>query len=219
MVDSTQKHNIVESDNSPGEGEAWLMSFLDVLTLLITFFVLMVSMMGHGKLVDGRENSASANVVAESKKPESSGVQDAHDGILPRLNGLEISGIEIFDEPDYVLIRIHNRALFDSGEVTLSEAGQETLSQLAKAIGRYKGLVSVQGHTDDVPISTARFPSNWELSATRATAVLRYMFDQGLSPSEVEVKGYADRQPLSSNETPQGRSANRRVEIVLKNEK
>ncbi|HBP10772.1 MAG TPA: flagellar motor protein, partial [Nitrospina sp.] len=78
--------------------------------------------------------------------------------------------------------------------------------------------IHIQGHTDDDPISTERFPTNWELSAARATAVLRYFFDKGVEPEKMTATGYADTFPLASNDTDQGRTINRRVEFVLEKE-
>ncbi|MFQ5717156.1 MAG: flagellar motor protein MotB [Nitrospinales bacterium] len=79
--------------------------------------------------------------------------------------------------------------------------------------------MNIQGHTDDVPVATERFPTNWELSAARATAVLRFFIDKGIEPKRLTATGYADIFPLFSNDTEQGRAQNRRVEFVLEKEK
>ena len=80
----------------------------------------------------------------------------------------------------------------------------------------FDGQISVEGHTDNVPIATARFPSNWELSVGRAIAVVRQLERQGIAISRMRAVGYADTQPMESNATAEGRAANRRVELLLK---
>ncbi len=81
---------------------------------------------------------------------------------------------------------------------------------------KFPAEVRVEGHTDDVPIHTARFPSNWDLSAARAVAVARYFQSAGLPADRLAATGYGENRPVATNDTPEGRTANRRVEILLK---
>jgi chemotaxis protein MotB len=93
------------------------------------------------------------------------------------------------------------------------------LSKLAAAINRVKNPVRLEGHTDAVPIHTARFQSNWDLSAARGIALLKVLVDRfGVSPARLSVAGYADTAPVASNETEEGRARNRRVDIVVLND-
>jgi chemotaxis protein MotB len=89
------------------------------------------------------------------------------------------------------------------------------MSSLLADRERVPNPIRVEGNTDSVPIATGQFPSNWELSAARATAVLRFLLRRGVSPRRSSVAGYADQRPLASNETASGRSLNRRVELVV----
>jgi chemotaxis protein MotB len=75
----------------------------------------------------------------------------------------------------------------------------------------------VEGHTDSIPISTEKFPSNWELSTTRASSIVRYFIAKSINPDRLKASGYADTKPIASNATPEGRAQNRRVEIVILN--
>lgn len=75
----------------------------------------------------------------------------------------------------------------------------------------------MEGHTNSIPISTEKFPSNWELSTARASSIVRYFIAKGINPERLKVSGYADTKPIASNATPEGRAQNRRVEIVILN--
>jgi chemotaxis protein MotB len=105
---------------------------------------------------------------------------------------------------------------FDSGQADLKPASLPILSKLGDLIsGEQKHPVVVEGYTDDQPISSGIYPSNWELSGARASSVVRRILAAGVHRERVSTAGYAERHPVSSNATPQGRSRNRRVEVVL----
>lgn len=109
-----------------------------------------------------------------------------------------------------------DQVLFDSGEAVLKPRGMPLLAEVASllAVDTSHPIV-VEGHTDDVPIHTAQYTSNWELSTARATQVTRYLIGRGLDQSRFGAAGYADIHPLASNATAAGRARNRRVEVVL----
>ncbi len=113
-------------------------------------------------------------------------------------------------------VRMGERVLFPSGSAAISADGKATLRKVADAFASVKNrTIRVEGHTDDVPINTARFPSNWELSAARAIAVVRYLQERGIDPKVLGAAGYGEYQPIASNDTPDGRAENRRIEISL----
>jgi chemotaxis protein MotB len=119
-----------------------------------------------------------------------------------------------------IIVRIPGNSLFESSDAFLVKEARVILDEIVNIIKAYPQYnTHIQGHTDDIPISTERFPTNWELSAARATAVLRYFIDRGIDPLKVTATGYADLFPLFINETEIGRSKNRRVEFVLEKEK
>ena len=106
--------------------------------------------------------------------------------------------------------------LFDSGSATLQPEADSLLDQVAQLLNLDKSHpITVEGHTDNQPISSAQFPSNWELSTARATTVVRFMISRGVSAYRLGAVGYADLHPIESNATAAGRAQNRRVEIVL----
>lgn len=121
---------------------------------------------------------------------------------------------------DRLTINMVDRVLFDSGQAEVKPAGQKVLKQVSDLLKTVTDKqIRIEGHTDNVPISVklqSRYKTNWELSTARATAVVRYLIDRGeVDPHHLSAVGHADTQPVASNDTDEGRSANRRIEIVL----
>lgn len=210
--DSSQHQDLLPGQGSDVEdGEGWLISYLDVLTLLITLFVLLLSLAGKGEGdQEGEQTDAVQPVPAEDSRmlPERTGV-------LPHLKGKLPEGIAMSLGTEGVTLRIDDTLLFASGQAELTEQGRGLLDRLRDLLLSHGGHVSVEGHTDNVPISTARYPSNWELSGARAIAVLRHLQQLGVPADRLRAIGYADTRPMADNSDVDGRAANRRVELVL----
>jgi type VI secretion system protein ImpK len=122
--------------------------------------------------------------------------------------------VRVDDHADRSVVTILGDGLFKPGEATISSDDQWLLGRIADALKRVPGQVDVIGHSDNVPIRTLRFPSNWELSRARAEAVSR-LLAAGIGPARVRFDGRGDSEPVAANDTPQGRARNRRVEITL----
>lgn len=115
-----------------------------------------------------------------------------------------------------MVIQLSQDVLFNSGSATLSSEGRRTLTEVATVLAELQDRrFQVEGHTDTVPIATERFRSNWELSTARALSVVRLLLDHGVSPDNLSAAGYGEHQPVASNDTPEGRRRNRRIEIVM----
>ncbi len=115
-----------------------------------------------------------------------------------------------------MVVELREAVLFDSGKADVKDAGKALLAELAPILKSVKNReFQVGGHTDNVPIKTPRFPSNWELSAARAVDVLKILTENGLSPTRISAAGYADTQPVASNDSKETRAQNRRIEIAL----
>jgi chemotaxis protein MotB len=115
-----------------------------------------------------------------------------------------------------MLIALESDVLFDLGKTTIKPAGEAALAKLAPVLaGITDRKYQVAGHTDDVPIHTARFPSNWELSTARAVEVGRFLVSSGMKPQQVSAAGFGEFDPVVANDTPENRMLNRRIEIVL----
>lgn len=115
-----------------------------------------------------------------------------------------------------LVINLPQDILFASGSADLGRDGRQTLAEVATVLAEIQDRrFQVEGHTDDRPIATAQFPSNWELSAARALSVVKLLVDQGVAPEAVSGAGYGEYHPVATNETPEGRRLNRRIEIVM----
>ena len=114
-----------------------------------------------------------------------------------------------------ISIEINASLLFAPGEAMLSTPAVEALRAVAQVLAATPFPITVEGHTDTIPISTFRFPSNWELSAVRASTVARLFIDNGVSPDRLTAAGYADQRPVADNATDEGKGRNRRVTILL----
>ena len=113
-------------------------------------------------------------------------------------------------------VRVKDRGLFAAGKASLKDEAKKTFAQINEVFLRYPEFnISIKGHTDNVPIRTLQFPSNWELSAIRATSVLRFFLNQGVRPERLTATGYADILPLVPNSSKANKALNRRVEFVL----
>lgn len=115
-----------------------------------------------------------------------------------------------------IVINLPNNVLFNSGSASLNSEGQEALAQIGGVLKNFSDRrFQVEGHSDNVPIKSARFPSNWELSTTRALAVVHLLTDMGVTPENLSAAGFGEFRPRADNDTDEGRKLNRRIEIVM----
>lgn len=115
-----------------------------------------------------------------------------------------------------LLMRLSDHIIFGPGNAKLSEAGNTFLKKVVSLFSKTSHKVSIEGHTDNIPIQTKQFPSNWELSTLRAVNVLRFFSENGnYSSNRLSAVGYGEYQPISPNDTPEHRAINRRVEIIF----
>jgi len=218
--------------------DEWVMTYGDMMSLLLTFFVLIVSFssMQETKFKEAAESLRDAfgilghpesvivfnTPIIPNHNPESRDsdalyeVRSVEKQIME--DGLENQvAVEVKD--DGILFRIQAPFLFPSGSAKLQAAPRELLVRMAAMFAKFPYQITVEGHTDNVPIRSTLFPSNWELSAARAVAVARYFQSLGVPPERMAATGYGEYRPLDTNDTPEGRSRNRRVEVFLKLER
>ena len=139
--------------------------------------------------------------------------------MLKRLLDTEIKEgqIDVESTARTILIRIREKGAFSSGSALLNSSFVSVIDKIAGALAQIEGRIAVEGHTDNVPINTFAYPSNWDLSSARSVAVVRRMLDVApLPPSRLTASGFADTRPQAINTTVDGRARNRRVEIVVK---
>ncbi len=124
--------------------------------------------------------------------------------------------VELETMPDRIIIRLPEQGLFGSGSATLDKSYIPILRKIREVLAQTEGSIVVAGHTDDRPIATSRFPSNWELSASRSGAVVRVLLkEDGIEHKRIVAQGYADTRPLTPNVDTSSRAKNRRVDIIL----
>ncbi|WP_424625400.1 OmpA/MotB family protein [Achromobacter marplatensis] len=238
------------------DSENWLLSYLDLITLLLAMLVVMLAVARlHGQApaasdtpvelvgtlaasglpkYDGEYAEFDATPIpaswaeppAESQAAEAPPVDDgvkvadaAPPLKAPSKESLGLGdlgkSVDVIINEQSVSFRISNELLFPSGQATLSPAGLEVIKRLAAILTKNEYQVSVEGHSDPVPIQTRQFASNWELSSSRATSVLRELVRDGVSAQRLRAVGYAETRPIESNDTQAGRAANRRVELIM----
>lgn len=154
-------------------------------------------------------------VLASSREAESMAKVQAQ--ISTRLAAQGLTGAVQFDQESRGLVIniVTDSVLFELGSATLRPEGRRVLDAITPPLSSLPNRLVIEGHTDNLPITGGRYPSNWELSAERATTVLRYLLTERVRPSSVSAAGYADQRPLVPNDTPAHRTRNRRVAIVV----
>ena len=155
------------------------------------------------------------------KERELEKLKVTYDELVKSLKGeIEAGEIQIRRMKDRLSVNLVEKILFDSGRADLKGSGVEVLRKVGAQLAKIEGKrIQIEGHTDNVPIGgklKERFSTNWELSASRALAVVHFLQDEvGIDPQKLSGAGYGEYQPAATNETPQGKAANRRIEIVL----
>jgi len=138
-------------------------------------------------------------------------------GLVKRLGNVPmLAGLNILEVRGELVLRLPEKLMFDRGEAILRAEGGEALVAIAEELTERPVRVRVEGHTDSIPIHTPRFPSNWELSQSRAMAVVRFFLEDGkIAPSRLAAAGYGEHHPIASNDTVEGKAQNRRVDIIV----
>lgn len=138
-------------------------------------------------------------------------------GLIERFRAMIESGrLRVRIVRNRMVVELPEGILFDSGRAEIKEEGQATLAEVATVLGEIDARqFQIAGHSDNIPIRTRRFRNNWELSTARAVTVTRFLVEQNIAANRISAAGYADTQPVTANDTPEGRAQNRRIEIVL----
>lgn len=225
-----RRHKDEEHENV----ERWMVSYADFVTLLFCFFTAMYAISNVdtsklGKFVDSMKSafnnegaqSSSISVIEGVKVfiPADVEVESNVRGMLGTLVADSKGGIEVNRDERGVVITVADKFFFESGSAGLRENSREVLDKIASALLNHPNMIRIEGHTDNVPIHSRAFPSNWELSSSRAINVVKYFIENHkIKPDRISAIGYAENRPVASNDTPDGRAKNRRVDIVLLSE-
>lgn len=235
-----------EGGGDDGGGE-WMATFADLSTLLLTFFVLLLSfsnmdvvqfreMLGSVRDAFGVQKKIHGSVEAISSSPvemsmkqnDGAGMAPPHDQqksqneeMLEDINKYVANSdmaddVEVELTPRGVVMRVKEGALYTSGDAELQESSKELLDKIADMQSKFADSMQIEGHTDNLPMKSKKYPSNWELSTARAITALQYLRDEKEVPADrMRVAGYADSKPIDTNDTEEGRNKNRRVEFVF----
>ncbi|WLI88011.1 flagellar motor protein MotD [Massilia sp. R2A-15] len=229
-------------DEATDNHERWLISYADFITLLFAFFVVMyaISVVNEGKykvFSDALGNAFGGRVAprstaeipgaiqlpnivakrrAEALRRERERLTTLARDLTSTLAPLVKEGkVRVTQNSRGVSVEINASVLFDSGDATLTNDSREALRALAVLLRDDPHTLQVEGHTDNLQIRNPVFPSNWELSAARASAVVRLFIDSGVAPGRMTVVGHGSNIPVASNDDAEGRARNRRVAVTI----
>ena len=214
---------ICEFDPAEEKDNSWLISFVDILSLLITLFVLLLSfsqMTRHAKPQNVPIATAAQSPAPLPVPVPKMAVQIPSPSAPEAVPTLSVpqnikNMVDVVATATEINLVIKDDVLFAEGSADLTPLGRSVLDGIAQILKQNNYPVSVEGHTDNVPIHTAQFPSNWELSSYRATNVARYFIHSGVATDRLRAIGYADTRPVASNDSQTGRARNRRVSLVI----
>lgn len=220
--------------------ERWLLTYSDLITLLMIFFVIMYAMSSvdsqkYSQLSDSLTGSFSGSeyIIGESisknEEPESgseaeSNSSDTHtktqqvkEDIQLYLETNNLKGkVDMTVEPRGLVISLKESAFFESGSAKILPTHEQDILEISEILEQINNDIVVEGYTDNRPIHTASFKSNWELAAIRATNVVDLLISKtNIDPSKLSAVSYGEYRPIASNDTAEGRSKNRRIDIVL----
>lgn len=206
------------------EKEDWLMSYADMITLLMSFFVLLISMSHIDPVKFEKVQGGMARDIGKHQTAQP--LQELKTEVGQVLKGLKVdeTAVGIGSDDRGLVLDFDAGTFFEPASAKVKDEFLPTLQKVAETLNspRYSAFqVEVQGHTDDTPINTPAFPSNWELSAARATTVVRIFIQDGLEPTRMSAEGLADTRPKVSNRDvnghplPVNQTINRRVAVHI----
>ncbi|MDY0136608.1 MAG: flagellar motor protein MotB [Thiomicrospira sp.] len=208
-------------------GGSWKIALADLMTVLMVFFLVMwlVSVVDPSEReafvqsIIGEKSSKitqeDASIKGEELNPMDLKPPATSMEIQQALGGANQKDIDIEDTPEFTKITLRSDSFFESGRATINERTRLKLEMLGETLAGRGQRIRITGYTDSVPINTLQFPSNWELSAARAATVARTFIYMGLNSSLVAIEGRAENEPVAPNDSPYGRSLNRRVIILV----
>lgn len=217
--------------------ERWLVSYADFITLLFAFFTVLYAISSTDakkvqKLVGSMERAFSSGMFLPGSRQlflndaSSSSGNGIYDLGIPMVDMEKqiteavkaetmANSVSVKKTPDGIVVTLKTIDVFKSGSAELMPEVHSLILKISNELKKTNQLIRIEGHTDSSPIRSAYFQNNWDLSVARAMAVLKEMLDQGVAPERLSVTGHAEFSPVASNDNEEGRSKNRRVEIIL----
>lgn len=225
-------------EEEEGGSERWLLTYADLITLLLGLFVILYAMsiedkakyegfrdalskmFGGKSVMTGQKSIIKIPNTSRDSQAPGKTRKRSHSKLMSDLNTLlakeiDTKKVALKENPEGVSINLLELLLFDTGKADIKPQAYETLNKISTFIIEMPNQIRVEGHTDNVPISTPQFPSNWHLSIARAMNTGYYILQKGLVPNRLSIAGYGEYKPVAENDTPEHRTENRRVEIVI----
>jgi len=218
--------------SKPAGAPEWMVTYSDLVTLLLTFFVLLLSMASMDRIKFSAASSSlkgafgimggkqqkeiAAPAIVDFAPVDDDMYQRVYKRVLNQLNRLRLDKtITLVQDRGAIVLRINDAILFDSGQTEVKPEAYPVLRKVAELVRPLPMNLKIEGHTDDVAVASGD-RSNWDISVMRAVSVLKFMQQEKLFPLDrMSAVGYGDQKPLASNDTPENRAMNRRVEFVL----
>lgn len=220
-----------------GLTSSWMDTYADTITLLLTFFILLYTfssvdnerLMTIAQALRGEVEGTPMTNKPIEEIPEDLiqgiGTKNPYEELVKKVtNILKKNGlsdvVKIREEDAGVILQLGDSILFDTGQAVLKEESYSVLDVISTIIPQVDNEIMVQGHTDNRPINSPQYPSNWELSTARALAVVKYFINEkGLSPEKFSATGYGENRPLVDNNSLENMGINRRVDILIVQQK
>lgn len=220
----------------------YMATYGDLVTLLMCFFVLlfafssidaqkfeavMVSFSGSAGVLSGGTAVAPENLIYDAmpesknsqKKESEESLKKLEESLQQYLQESGKKDVQLKMTDAGLIVRFPDNALFESGSASINDKSKSTLNFMGALLNKQEFTtmnIRIEGHTDVIPINTPQYPSNWELSTARSTNVLKYLIGNSfVKPDRMSASGYGEYRPVASNLTPEGRSKNRRVDVVI----
>ncbi|MGM0412812.1 MAG: OmpA/MotB family protein [Pseudomonadota bacterium] len=242
------QNGVNPANSGSDDDQAWMQTYLDVITLMLTLFVMLLAYAnfdeaGFGDVAESLEGAVSrpqiapeppgdvvgdkpGAVVGDQRPAEDEAADKGEDPTKKTREFLEemresgmLERVEVAFNEGRITLRLDDKLLFDTGGSDLNPEGNDLMGELVPILEATGRSISVEGHTDNRSIRSDRYNSNWDLSAARAVEVVNFLEGEGIPREQMRAVGYADTRPIADNETAEGRARNRRVSVVLQTER
>ena len=217
-----------ELENQLNRGALWAVTYGDLMSYLMIFFLVLFSfsIAKTDKTKSRKYEESLVNIQkafggkADPKRVERAKVQEQEDNIAGNIKksmeSKQMSNLVQIDSNEHrVKLVLTEAVLFDSGKADLKDRAKEILKPIIEELKKMPNDVLVEGHTDNIPIHSGPYSTNWELSMARAYSVIKFLQETGMSPKKLAGIGYGENRPVGENTTAEGRAKNRRIEISL----
>lgn len=243
------RRNVVEESEGTAD---WMLTYSDLVTLLLTFFIMLFSMatvdkqkfedvakslrssflhMSNGEMLNTNQGKDITSVTGNDRAAVMDAVEinreqggekehrldDIKEQVQKAIIDMKLEGlVKVVDQKDEIILRFNSILLFDLGSAEIKPSGKDALGKIGTLLKQVNNDIMVQGHTDDLPIETVLYPTNWELSTKRATNVVLFLInDVKMSPEKLTATGNGEFKPVAPNDSETNRQKNRRIDIVI----